>query len=523
MSVLEPESLRPSEEKIDPAERLEKAKKLKEDGNAKFKAEDLPGARKAYAEALRLTQKLPEGMTLDAAVSLRRPVQLNLALVCLRLDPTEPFRALELCEEVLEAEPENPKATYRKAKALLELGEEKEAEFEFVRACKLMPKDATVRKDLEALRKTMRNEKAKEQATFQGLFEKNPGFASEGRVVDGQQRLTKADVDDIYFHDGKENPYEGAERPQDLASDFQKKGCLEDAAQAWEVAMGRSAQDEDWLSHFRYALEYGVLLMDLNIDRLALRCFNTVFERPVDESQEENAKPLRQHALLLKSICLLNESSDAQGEITECLEKWLEMSHPGEHKLSPEERLLQLRQEGIWTADTAVALGLLQLLKGEDSVAETFASAVVAEDKTFFGAEARRSTRWNMLGAVLANRGFPEQAIEVWRHALQCQPQYPRALVNMAMSQLKCGSFLAACASQAQALKASPVWATEEIWVQLEKEAMAQTNIDDLAEAVRAHHINKVQELLEPHASHLDTTQLKQGPSEVLKKMKLIK
>ena len=31
------------------------------------------------------------------------------------------------------------------------------------------------------------------------------------------------------------------------------------------------------------------------------------------------------------------------------------------------------------------------------------------------------------------------------------------------------GSFLAACASQAQALKASPVWATEEIWVQLEK------------------------------------------------------
>ena len=27
--------------------------------------------------------------------------------------------------------------------------------------------------------------------------------------------------------------------------------------------------------------------------------------------------------------------------------------------------------------------------------------------------------RWNMLGAVLNNRGFHEQAIEVWRHALQ--------------------------------------------------------------------------------------------------------
>ena len=38
---------------------------------------------------------------------------------------------------------------------------------------------------------------------------------------------------------------------KDLASDFQKKGCLEDAAQAWEVAMGRSAQDEDWLLGIR--------------------------------------------------------------------------------------------------------------------------------------------------------------------------------------------------------------------------------------------------------------------------------
>ena len=28
-------------------------------------------------------------------------------------------------------------------------------------------------------------------------------------------------------------------------------------------------------SHLTYALEYGALLMDINIDRLALRCFST--------------------------------------------------------------------------------------------------------------------------------------------------------------------------------------------------------------------------------------------------------
>eukprot|EP00438_Fugacium_kawagutii_P006760 Skav228092 [mRNA] locus=scaffold784:11670:11915:+ [translate_table: standard] len=35
---------------------------------------------------------------------------------------------------------------------------------------------------------------------------------------------------------------------KELASGFQKEGRLEDAAQAWEVAMGRSAQEEDWFS-----------------------------------------------------------------------------------------------------------------------------------------------------------------------------------------------------------------------------------------------------------------------------------
>ncbi|CAE7222252.1 FKBP62 [Symbiodinium natans] len=427
----------------DPAERLASAKKLREEGNAKFKGQDIEGARKAYSEALRLTQfkEIPEGLG-EELVALRRPTQLNLALVCLRSDPTEPFRALELCEEVLDAEPDNPKATYRKAKALMELGEQKEAEWELVRACKLMPKDASVRKELEALRQSFRNDKAKEVATFQGLFEKSPGFASDNRKSDAQ-KLTKADVDDIYFHDGKDNPYEGAENPQELARNFQLSGKLEDAAQAWEVAMGRTASSEDWQSHLTYALEYGALLMDVNIDRLALRCFNTVFERPVQNEDAEKALfEVRQHALLLKSICLLNEAAeDPQAEITECLEKWLSMAHPGfgsEDAL--EQKLLRLRDEqgSKASADLAVALGLLQLLQGQESVASTFGSALLApEDESYFGASRRCATRWNMLGAVLANRGRPEDAVRAYRCALYWQPHYPRALINLAMAELK--------------------------------------------------------------------------------------
>ncbi|CAE7267964.1 PEX5 [Symbiodinium pilosum] len=490
----------------------------------------MEGARKAYSEALRLTQfkEMPEGFSEEVA-SVRRPTQLNLALVCLRSDPTEPFRALELCEEVLDAEPDNPKATYRKAKALMELGELKEAEWELVRACKLMPKDAAVRKELETLRQSFRNDKAKEVATFQGLFEKSPGFASENRQSDSQ-KLTKADVDDIYFHDGKDNPYEGAENPQDLARGFQADGQLEDAAQAWEVAMGQTASSEDWKSHLTYALEYGALLMDVDIDRLALRCFSTVFERPAQNDDAEKAlAQVRQHALLLKSICLLNEAAeDPQAEITSCLEKWLSLAHAG---LSSEDealdrRLIRLRdQQGSKaSADLAVALGLLQLLQGQESVASTFGSALLApEDDSYFGAPRRLATRWNMLGAVLANRGRPDDAVCAYRWALYWQPHYPRALINLAMSELKRGAVLEAAAAQAAAIAASPSWACGELWSQLEKESLAQTSIDDLAEAVQARHVARVREVLVPYSSNLDTSTLQDtAPAEVLKEMKLI-
>ncbi|CAE7742829.1 PEX5 [Symbiodinium necroappetens] len=565
----------------DPAERLASAQKLREEGNAKFKEQDLGrriitghsqvlliciaacthGAVQQcsqsgaalnsswWKQALRLTQfkEVPEGLGEDL-VALRRPTQLNLALVCLRSDPTEPFRALELCEEVLDAEPDNPKATYRKAKALMELGEQKEAEFELVRACKLMPKDASVRKELEALRQSFRNEKAKEVATFQGLFEKSPGFASDNRKNE-TQKLSKADVDDIYFHDGKENPYEAADNPQELAKEFQASGKLEDAAQAWEamdgnafpvvpfsqVAMGQTASNEDWQqSHLTYALEYGALLMDINIDRLALRCFSTAFERPAQDDEAERALArVRQHALLLKSICLLNEAAeDPQAEITECLEKWLSAAHPGPSEEALQERLLRLRSEqgGSASADVAVALGLLQLLQGQEglfkslSVASTFASALLApEDDTYFGAPRRRATRWNMLGAVLANRGRPEDAVCAYRWALYWQPHYPRALINLAMAELKRGGFLEAAAAQAAAIASSPSWACGELWAQLEKEALAQTSIDDLAEAVQARHIARVRELLAPHSDNLDTSSMPAtSPAEVLKEMKLV-
>ena len=97
-----------------------------------------------------------------------------------------------------------------------------------------------------------------------------------------------------------------------------------------------------------------------------------------------------------------------------------------------------------------VYVGLNGSSLSQEAVLDTFASAVALDDQSFFGQEQQRSTRqlkeekfasgialkllvawwlddvkghsdsrWNMLGAVLANRGFPEKAIKVWQQALQ--------------------------------------------------------------------------------------------------------
>jgi len=68
-----------------------------------------------------------------------------------------------------------------------------------------------------------------------------------GGILQGRETLLgKYDgFDESFGHNGTTSSLPRG-MPKDLASGFQKEGRLEDAAQAWEVAMGRSAQEEDW-------------------------------------------------------------------------------------------------------------------------------------------------------------------------------------------------------------------------------------------------------------------------------------
>lgn len=305
----------------DPMERVEAAERKKEEGNDKFKKGDIADAKALYTQALRLVpaghgapKSEDEPDLRERAKACRIPVLLNLSLCCLKVEPCEAFRALELCEKVLDAEPDNVKATYRKAKALLELGELKEAEWEFKRGCKLAPKDTAMRKDLEALRARMKEHRDREKETYAAAFSKGPGFMSQGRGDEGDVASGQSKGAYVFLTDPSENPYRDESKPCDKALECEQAGRLEDAVHAWEVALSKSAEASDLLSHLSHWVDLARLFMDLNNDTLALRCINKVTEpehRPcsaADVPTDAGAIRVRQHALLLRAICLLNEA-----------------------------------------------------------------------------------------------------------------------------------------------------------------------------------------------------------------------
>lgn len=495
----------------DPLERIEAAEKKKEEGNYKFKKGDVAGAKADYSQAIRFVPAGYGGPKGEQETDLRErakacrvPVLLNLSLCCLKAEPCEAFRALELCEEVLDAEPDNVKATYRKAKALLELGELKEAEWEFKRGCKLAPKDAAMRKDLEALRARMKEHRDREKETYAAAFSKGPGFMSQGRGEEGDVAGAKPKGAYEFLTEPEENPYRDNAKPHEMAVEFERAGRLEDAVHAWESALSRTAETADWFSQFRHWVDLARLFMDLNNDTLALRCINKVTEEEhqpcsvADVPDGVEMLRVRQHALLLRAICLLNEAEgDMQLEVGGCLQRWLGALGVAKNGDVIDERLAELRAQG--GTDICVAHGLLLLVRGKgDDALLAFVDALRAPDDedACFGGRARMATKWNMLGAVLANRQRQEHALAAYEQALALHPYFPRALNNRGIALVAGADLKSAAGAYAMALKVSPEWLAPAFWPHLQKCAGDVQDVEGLAEAAQKKNLSGILELL---------------------------
>jgi tetratricopeptide (TPR) repeat protein len=510
------------------------AEQHKAKGNAEFQAGNLEAAKKEYDEALlnlghRTVSASNFGVGLPSAdanaaaaieaagpelaaraKACRIPSQLNLALCCLRSTPCEASRALELCETVLDQEPENAKAIYRKAKALIELEIFDEAEWELTRAYKLLPKDASVRQDLQKLRRRIKEEKEAEKKTFEGVFQKGAGFASDGResevVASGDATRMNDRRGSKYslMKAAEDNPYMDSTQPAEEALKLRTNGQLEEAIWAFEAAlMANTGGDAEVLC--RQWLELGRLYMDLNIDAIALSCIAEAIE-----SQEGST---RQHAILLSAICLLNEAeSDVDKEVSRALAYWLSLARPASDAptiANLDEQLRQWRGSGKAGVDAAVAHGVMHLARGQmDEALQDFVAVLHApEDESHcFGIPRCQATKWNMIGAVLANRKREKDSLVAYEWALRLQPHYPRALFNQGIALQALSRPLEAARSFAQVLRITPSWAADMVWPGLAKasddcDRAVCSDVDHagLAEAGKERNFAKVNSILGPY------------------------
>jgi len=212
--------------------------------------------------------------------------------------------------------------------------------------------------------------------------------------------------------------------------------------------------------------------------------------------------------LLLRAVCLLNEAEkDALVEVSACLVLWLSVCEgapaaDGEEKVGA--RIARWRAGGgvgAPGADAAVAQGLLHLLHGREEALQAFSDALLApsDETSCFGPEHRRAAKWNMLGAVLANRNRHKHALVAYEQALTAQPHYARALTNLGIAQQALPDPAAAAAAFTAALELVPDWSSPVIWQMLKKAIQEQPGERGaIAEAASQKSLPRLRELLGP-------------------------
>ncbi|KAG2500970.1 hypothetical protein HYH03_000792 [Edaphochlamys debaryana] len=151
-------------------ERMERAERRRLAGNELFKEGRWKDALAKYAMALSYMDEdfiyQLDGHYLDKAEKLKVLVHLNMAACQLK---TEDYNtAIYNCGQVLNMDPKNVKALFRRGKARLALGRTEEAKEDLEAARKLDPSDAGIIAELRLLAKVQGEEKKAQEQLFKG-------------------------------------------------------------------------------------------------------------------------------------------------------------------------------------------------------------------------------------------------------------------------------------------------------------------------------------------------------------------
>ncbi len=162
---------------LDAAKVLQIASDCKEFGNKAFKAGDVLTGLEKYQKGLRYLNEDPDlGAAAEEAQAklsaLRFTLNCNSALLNLKLEAWEDAERSAAAALAVPgtSDAEQGKALYRRGLALIKLKDEDEAVKALQEARKLVPADAAIAKELDAVKKQAAARRAKEKAAYKKFF-----------------------------------------------------------------------------------------------------------------------------------------------------------------------------------------------------------------------------------------------------------------------------------------------------------------------------------------------------------------
>lgn len=160
-----------TEKPLTKKEKFEAAKKRKNQGNLCFKDGDFEGAVSRYVSAVSLADEVYDSVTDEEKAELKElkvSSFLNLAMCCLKLN--ESTKAIDMCKKVLELDPNNVKALFRRAHALRNKKEFESAMKDLAKAQQIEPQNQDVSKAIIQVKKLLDEEKSREKKTYARMF-----------------------------------------------------------------------------------------------------------------------------------------------------------------------------------------------------------------------------------------------------------------------------------------------------------------------------------------------------------------
>lgn len=170
-----------------PEERMTIALSCKDAGNDVFKSGDIAAAKAKYTEGLKQLKDLDFG----DAKRLRVALNSNVAMCCIKAEDWS--EAIAAANAVLEEEPENVKALYRRGVARSAFGFYGEAKADLLQVARLDPKNADARKELEKVKERIAKHNAEKKKAFSGLFDRAAGMYADREEQMRQKRLQAAE------------------------------------------------------------------------------------------------------------------------------------------------------------------------------------------------------------------------------------------------------------------------------------------------------------------------------------------